>query len=188
MVGSGALIPRPETELLVERVISEENRKNVLEIGVGSGAVAITLKKECPEWQITASDNSTAALQIAEQNIKMHQVELKLVKSDLFTNINGKLDIIVSNPPYISPKDYKKLPSEIKLYEPAQALIANEDGLAFYKKILKNAKEHLTKNGVIYFEIGEKQADDITRLACDYRKVEIFKDLNERDRVVRIER
>ena len=159
-----------------------------MEIGVGSGAVAITMKKERPEWQITASDNSTAALQIAEQNIKMHQVELKLVKSDLFTNIIGKFNIIVSNPPYISSKDYKKLPSEIKLYEPAQALIANEDGLAFYKKILKNAKEHLTKNGVIYFEIGEKQADDIARLACDYRKVEIFQDLNERNRVVRIER
>jgi release factor glutamine methyltransferase len=188
IVGKGVLIPRPETEILVEKVLREKNRMKVLEIGTGSGAIAIILKKKHPQWQLTASDNSAAALQFAEQNIKLHQIELQLVKSDLFTKINGKFDIIVSNPPYISSKDYKKLPAEIKLHEPAQALIAGERGLEFYKKILKNAKEHLTKNGVIYFEIGEEQADDITRLACDYRKVEIYKDLNGRDRVVRIER
>ncbi|MDY6915143.1 MAG: peptide chain release factor N(5)-glutamine methyltransferase, partial [Candidatus Cloacimonadota bacterium] len=99
LVGNGALIPRPETELLVEKVLTEKNIERVLEIGTGSGAIAICLKKERPNWKITASDNSAKALQIAAQNIKLHQVELGLVNSDVFENITGKFDIIVSNPP-----------------------------------------------------------------------------------------
>ena len=188
-INKNVLIPRPETELLVEKVINENNKtKSVLEIGTGSGAIAIALAKNLNLDRIDAIDISKEALKLARKNAKENSVEINFYQSDIFENIEGKFDIIVSNPPYISGKEYEKLPAEIKNYEPINALLASENGLIFYKKILEKAKEYLTKNGKIYFEIGYDQAEkikEIAKLNC-FGKVSVFKDLNGFDRIMKI--
>ena len=188
-VDKSVLIPRPETELLVERIIAEENDiKNILEIGTGSGALVIALAKKMNGIVIDATDISEDALRIAEQNTILNQVDINIFKSDIFDNVLNKYDLIISNPPYISLTDYKQLPVEIKDFEPRSALQADDNGLFFYNKILQKAKDHLTESGKIYFEIGYDQAKKITEIAKKNRfsNIKVFKDLNGFDRIVRI--
>ena len=188
-VDKSVLIPRPETELLVERIIAEENDiKNILEIGTGSGALVIALAKKMNGIVIDATDISEDALRIAEQNTILNQVDINIFKSDIFDNVLNKYDLIISNPPYISLTDYKQLPVEIKDFEPKSALLADDNGLFFYNKILQKAKDHLTESGKIYFEIGYDQAKKITEIAKKNRfsNIKVFKDLNGFDRIVRI--
>ena len=188
-VDKSVLIPRPETELLVEIIIAEENDiKNILEIGTGSGALVIALAKKMNGIVIDATDISEDALRIAEQNAMLNQVDINIFKSDIFENVLCKYDIIISNPPYISLTDYEELPVEIKDFEPKSALLADDNGLFFYNKILQKAKDHLTESGKIYFEIGYDQAKKITEIAKEngFSNIKVFKDLNGFDRIVRI--
>ena len=189
MVNKNVLIPRPETELLVEKIIHEEkSRARILDIGTGSGAIVIALAKNLNEMIIDAVDISESALKTAKQNADMNNVEINFFQSDIFENVTNKYDLIISNPPYISQAAYEQLPAEIREYEPKSALLAETNGLYFYKKILQNAKEHLTKSGKIYFEIGYDQAEKIIEIAKEngFSNIQVFKDLNGFDRIVRI--
>lgn len=188
-VCNSVLIPRPETELLVEKIINEEKTVNsILEIGTGSGAIAIALSKNLNAKSIDAVDISETALKTAQQNADLNNVEINFFQSDIFEHVTAKYDLIISNPPYISLTEYEQLPKEIRDHEPKSALQAENNGLYFYEKILQNAKEHLTKSGKIYFEIGYDQADKIIGIAkengfCD---IQVFRDLNGFDRIMKI--
>ena len=187
LVNESVLIPRPETEYLVEKIIAEIGSCNrILDIGTGSGAIAITLKKELPHLMVTAVDISTMALQVAKENAKLNQVEVEFVESDLFANLNKKFDVIVSNPPYIPKMEYDALDKEILEYEPKSALLAEEDGLYFYRKILSESKSYLNEKGRIYFEIGYNQSDRIKKIAENngFTEIETVKDLNGFDRIM----
>jgi len=189
IVNKRVLIPRPETELLVEKIINEEKKaSSMLEIGTGSGAIVIALAKNLDNIKIDAIDILKDVLKIAEQNAKLNNVEINFFQSDIFKNVSEKYNIILSNPPYISQTDYEQLPVEIKDFEPKSALQAMNNGLYFYKEILKYAKEHLTKSGKIYFEIGYDQAKKITEIAKEngFSNIQVFKDLNGFDRIMRI--
>jgi len=186
-VNESVLIPRPETEYLVEKIITEIDSYNtILDIGSGSGAIAITLKKELPYLSITAVDISASALKIATENAKLNQVEIEFIESDIFSKLNTKFDIIVSNPPYIPQKEYEALDKEILEYEPKLALLAEDDGLYFYRRILSEAKLYLNVNGKIYFEIGYNQSDRIKKIAENngFTEIETLKDLNGFDRIM----
>ena len=188
-VDRNVLIPRPETELLVEKILNENlEARKILEIGTGSGAIAIAIAKNLFQAKITATDISEKVLQVAEKNAIENKVEINFINSNLFENISGKYDLIVSNPPYISKTEYEKLPSEIQKFEPKKALIADENGLFFYKKILAKAKDYLTKNGKIYFEIGLDQAERIKEIALinGFKNIEVCEDLNGFDRIIRM--
>ena len=186
-VNESVLIPRPETEYPVEKIITEIDSYNtILDIGSGSGAIAITLKKELPYLSITAVDISASALKIATENAKLNQVEIEFIESDIFSKLNTKFDIIVSNPPYIPQKEYEALDKEILEYEPKLALLAEDDGLYFYRRILSEAKLYLNVNGKIYFEIGYNQSDRIKKIAENngFTEIETLKDLNGFDRIM----
>ena len=188
-VNSAVLIPRPETEYLVEKIIKENpSLESVLDIGTGSGAIAVSLKKELPNCNVTASDISEKALKIAKKNAAENQVTIEFIQSDLFENIEDKYSVIVSNPPYIPLREYKDIDSEVKDFEPQSALLAEADGLHYYQKILEQAKEYLHENGIVYFEIGHDQAERIKKIAENngFFDVETLKDLNEFDRMMRI--
>lgn len=186
-VNPDVLIPRPETELLVEKVL-QEDFDSILEIGTGSGAIAIVLAKQMKNVQIEASDISEKALNIAGQNAELNNVSINFIQSDIFENIKGKYDIIVSNPPYISKKEYDNLAPEIRDYEPEISLLAKDEGLFYYKKVLENAKDYLTDKGKIYFEIGYDQAEKIREIAKEngFDEISVFQDLNGFDRIMRI--
>jgi release factor glutamine methyltransferase len=195
------LIPRPETELLVERIIQdcsflEEKEltkpKKLLDIGTGSGCIAITLAKYLPKWKIDASDISLEALKVAKGNASLNGVSIEFHHSDLFANIpalelkGAKYDVIVSNPPYIPEGEYVALQPEITLYEPKIALVAENKGVFFYEQILMKGKEFLNDEGKVYFEIGATQSDDIIRIAEQngYRVVDILRDYQDFVRVL----
>ena len=165
-VDKQVLIPRPETEELVELILAENPKKNlkVLDIGTGSGAIALALAKSRPDWTITAADISQDALDLAEENAKENSVDLIFIKSDCFSEISSKYDIIVSNPPYISRKDESEVGLNVLHSEPHLALFADEDGLAIYRKIAEEAKDYLTDGGKIYLEIGYKQGQSVPTL------------------------
>ena len=188
-VSNNVLIPRPETELLVEKIIdNEKNVTNILDIGTGSGAIVIALANNMKKIKIDATDISIDTLKITKQNADMNNVEINFFQSDIFENVTDKYDLIISNPPYISLAEYELLPKEIRDHEPKSALQAENNGLFFYEKILQNAKEYLTKSGKIYFEIGYDQAERITEIAKEngYHNIQVFKDLNCFDRIMRI--
>ncbi len=188
-VDKSVLIPRPETEYLVEKIINDnEKPDSILEIGTGSGCIAIALKKHFSNSKIVATDISETALETAAINSEINDVIINFLQSDLFENVSGKFDIIVSNPPYIPKQEFEILPKQILEFEPENALLAVDDGLYFYRAILEQAKKFLTKNGEIYFEIGHDQGNMINDIALDtgFSEIEIVKDLNGFDRIVRI--
>ncbi len=188
-VDKSVLIPRPETEYLVEKIINDnEKPDSILEIGTGSGCIAIALKKHFSNSKIVATDISETALETAAINSEINDVIINFLQSDLFENVSGKFDIIVSNPPYIPKQEFEILPKQILEFEPENALLAVDDGLYFYRAILEQAKKFLTKNGEIYFEIGHDQGNMINDIALDtgFNEIEMVKDLNGFDRIVRI--
>jgi release factor glutamine methyltransferase len=190
-VNENVLIPRPETEFLVERIIKEVPKDSkFLDIGTGSGAISITLAKELDSSNITALDISEQALETAKSNAELNDVKINFVLGNLLPEKIEKYDVIISNPPYIDEEDYKTLEPEITRYEPKLALVAEEKGLILYKKILQQAGAYLNENGVIYFEIGEKQAEAITEEAHrnGFSFCETYKDLNNHDRYMKIMR
>jgi len=248
-VNEDVLIPRPETEYMVDVVRTSEfgmlnkippnpplkrggfegalqrggfegalqrGEYNVLDLCTGSGAIAIALKKNFNEAEVFATDICEKALAIAKLNADVNECEIVFVRSDMFEcfkippnpplqrgglegalqrgGLEGALkregfDIIISNPPYISEEDYKTLEPEI-FFEPKIALLAEKNGLYFYEKILKEAKEYLKDDGLLYLEIGSEQADDVIKLAKEnnYTEYTIHKDLSDRNRFVRIKK
>ena len=190
-VDENVLIPRPDTEILVEEVIKiakKINAKKILDLCTGSGAIAISLAKYIKGSQITATDISRKALSIAKLNAANNNVEDKItfVSSNLFQNIpEEKYDIIVSNPPYIKRKVIEKLDKEVKK-EPIIALDGGNDGLEFYKKIVDDAYEYLKYKGYLCLEIGYDQKDEVTKLIENEGKyVDTYskKDLYDNDRI-----
>jgi len=190
-VTSDVLSPRMETEELIYKVIeyvkkSEKNNLKILDLCTGSGVIAITLKKELEDYpvEIIASDVSVAALNIAKENANTNKAEVSFIQSDIFENIKDKFDIIVSNPPYIDYKDRTTMQDNVLNYDPHLALFAEEEGMYFYRRIIEEAKEHLTQDGVIFFEIGYDQREKIIELSrLNNYNAKVYKDINGRDRM-----
>jgi len=187
-VDENVLIPRQDTEILIEKICHDIKSRNgevsVLDIGTGSGAIAITIQKET-NAKVSAVDVSDGALEIAKHNAKSLESSVDFAKSDLFENVNGKFDFIVSNPPYIESSVIETLDDEVKLNEPILALDGGEDGLDFYKKIVNEAPNHLNKGGKLYFEIGYNQAEALKNLMeTNFKNIKVYKDYGNNDRVV----
>jgi len=161
------LIPRPDTEVIVEEalaVLRQESwrRPRILDIGTGSGAIALALACEVPGASITATDISEAALQTAQKNAAALNVEpIVFLKGDLFEPVEGRFDLIVSNPPYIGADEYQSLPPGVKNFEPEEALRAGQTGLEFYEKLIYQAHGYLTENGWLLLEIGARQKQEV---------------------------
>ena len=188
-VDERVLIPRPETEELVELILAEnpETNLSVLDIGTGSGAIALALAKNRPDWSVTAVDISQDALDLATENAKVQNLQIFLKKSDCFTEISEKYDIIVSNPPYISREDESEVGLNVLHSEPHLALFADEDGLAIYRRIAEDAKDYLKDGGKIYLEIGYKQGQSVSDLFREHlpeKRVRTLKDQFGQDRMV----
>ena len=167
-VDKRVLIPRRETEELIEKTIKYIKKTNIkiLDLCTGSGCVAITLKKMFPDSIVDASDISKDALDLAIENAKLNNVDVNFIESDLFNNINKKYDLIISNPPYISREE--DIMDVVKNNEPNIALFADNDGLYFYEEILKNVKKYMNSDCVIAFEIGYSQGDNLKELVKKY--------------------
>lgn len=183
------LIPRFETEILVEKILDLNIAfKNILEIGVGSGIISITLALEIEDSKIIGVDISQNAIDLANRNKEKFNVKnCEFIKSDLFSNVNKnlKFDLIVSNPPYINLEDMGKLEEKLS-YEPEIALYGGEDGLDFYRAIIEGANEYLSSNGVIAFEIGYNQGESIKDILKErnFKDISIYKDYNDFDRCI----
>ena len=188
-VDKNVLIPQPDTEILVERVIEYCNNINyslkILDLCTGSGAIAISLAKYIKNANIYATDISENAIEIANKNAKINKVGINFIKSDMFENIEEKdFDIIVSNPPYIKTSVISTLSNEVK-NEPHIALDGGKDGLKFYNIICEKAEKYMNRNGIIFLEIGYDQKENIMNIfKKKYREVYCLKDLNNNDRVI----
>ena len=189
-VNENVLIPRYETEYLVEKTIKysktifKDKKIDIVDLGTGSGCIAVALAKELNS-NMTEIDISNEALQIAKINSKENNVNIKFIKNDMLENINTKFDIIISNPPYI--KENEEIMDSVKLYEPHTALYASDNGLYFYKKILKEAVNNVKEKFIIAFEIGYMQGKDIIDIAkyyFPYAKILLEKDLSNKDRYI----
>ena len=191
-VNKNVLIPRFETELLVDKTIKYiktnfKNRVDILDIATGSGCIAITLKKEI-DSTVDASDISEEALKVAQENALNNKVDINFINSDMLTNITKKYDIIISNPPYLTKND--DIMDIVKNNEPEIALYAKDNGLYYYDVILKNIKNNLKDKYLIAFEIGYTQGEAIKNIAIKYLdniNVKIEKDYSNKDRFVFIE-
>lgn len=192
-VDSNVLIPRQDTETLIETIIDKSKEtpfKNIIEIGTGSGCISISLAKFLPYSKITAVDISENALKIARKNAKINQVEdrIKWIQGDLLSNYisDKKIDLIVSNPPYIRTQDCMVLDREVREHEPNLALDGGQDGLDFYRKITSQSKEYLKENGILAYEIGHDQSNDVYNIlkSNGFTRIRQIKDLAGKDRVV----
>ena len=189
-VDENVLIPRPDTEILVEEVIKiaqKYNTPRILDLCTGSGAIAISLKKFVPNADITAVDISEKALEIAQKNAKKLETKINFLKSDLFDKLdNKKFDIIVSNPPYIRKDEIKKLSEEVQK-EPKIALDGGEDGLDFYRIIAEQAINYLKTGSFLCFEIGYNKKNDVIKIIEDEKNNKntyCKKDLYGNDRII----
>ncbi|MBQ8615725.1 MAG: peptide chain release factor N(5)-glutamine methyltransferase [Clostridia bacterium] len=185
-VDDNVLSPRPETELLVEtalKYIKQNNYKTALDLCTGSGCIAIATKLNS-DIQMTASDISQKALNIAKQNAKTHNADIKFIHSNMFEKIDGTYDIIISNPPYIDTDEIAELEAEVKEHDPYIALDGGEMGLKYYNIIHDNLRKHLNDNGMIVMEIGEDQKELLISLFNDFNLVESLTDLSGNDRVL----
>ena len=191
-VDERVLIPRPETEELVELILTENPKENlkVLDIGTGSGAIALVLAKNRPDWSVTAADISQEALDLSLENAYAQNLNLSFIKSDCFSEISSKYDIIVSNPPYISRADEEEVGLNVLHSEPHLALFADEEGLAIYRRIAEESKDHLNDGGKIYLEIGYKQGESVPAIFKENfpeKRVRTLKDQFGQDRMVVID-
>ena len=190
-VAPGVLIPRPETELLVEFVIKTAPAEaEICDIGIGSGAIAIAVAYERPDTTVLGVDYHHVPIKISGENMKKYNLKnLKIQKSDLLADIGPqKFDIITANLPYVSGKEYSALEKEVKDFEPKTALYADDEGCALIAKTVDQAVSHLKDKGYIIFEIGYEQGDKVAELLREngsYSEIEIIKDLNGLDRFVK---
>lgn len=181
------LIPRLDTECLVVEV--EQYLKKgmrVLDMCTGSGCIAISMKCRNPEIEVFASDISVSALEVAGFNAKKQEIPITFYLSDLFKDISGTFDVIVSNPPYIPTGEVDTLMPEVRDHEPRLALDGSVDGLKFYRRIAKEAKEYLHPSGLLFFEIGSTQAEDVKEImdSFGYGNIRIIKDMAGLDRII----
>lgn len=186
IVNKHVLIPRQDTEVLVEEVLKQAKKKRILDLCTGSGCIIISLAKLGDLGQAWGSDISKEALLVAKENAYKNQAAVEWIESDLFTSISGKFDIIVSNPPYIETEVISTLSKEVRDFEPRLALDGKEDGLFFYRIIIQKAKQYLETNGMLYLEIGYNQAKQVTFLMKQegYKQITVIKDLSSLDRVI----
>jgi len=197
-VDERVLIPRPETETLVEAVIEQlkdKEKPKIIDLGTGSGAIAISLAKNLKEAFVYATDVSRDALEVAKENAVRNKVEnqIEFLWGDLFDplrdkNLEGQIDCVVSNPPYVSRDEFETLPKEIKDYEPIVALASEGEGVFFHKKIIENSVGFLKKRGLLALEMALGQAEKVANLihqSGDFSNTEIIKDLSGIDRVVK---
>lgn len=185
-VNSSVLIPRQDTETLVEEALkAAKPGMNILDMCTGSGCVLISILKNVDAKGI-GYDISKQALNVAKENAKRNHVVCEFERSDLFENVDGTYDIIVSNPPYIPTEVIHTLMPEVKEFEPMEALDGMEDGLHFYRRIVREAKEHLAKGGYLMLEIGHDQGASVSDMLeyGGYAEVRVIKDLARNDRVV----
>ena len=190
-VTSDVLSPRMETEELVYKVIDYIRKNNltnikILDLCTGSGIIGITLKKELEEFdvKILASDISSRALTVAKENASSLKEDISFVESDLFSNIQDKFDIIVSNPPYIAHNDKKTIKENVLNYDPHLALFAGEEGMYFYRNIIEKSRSYLNEKGIMFFEIGYDQKEKIITLGENNKfETVVYKDINGRDRI-----
>lgn len=190
-VTSDVLSPRMETEELVYKVIDYIRKNNltntkILDLCTGSGIIGITLKKELEEFdvKILASDISSRALTVAKENASSLEADISFVESDLFSNVQDKFDIIVSNPPYIAHDDKKTIKENVLNYDPHLALFADEEGMYFYRNIIEKSRPYLNEKGIIFFEIGYDQKEKIITLGENNKfETVVYKDINGRDRI-----
>ena len=180
------LIPRPETEHVVESVLEEFTNRgsqpiNIVDVGTGSGAIAIALAKHLPHAQLVAVDISTAALEVARANAERHGLmhRIRFIRSDLLTELSsfGEFDAVVSNPPYVPEQDRGMLHPQVSHFEPASALFAGEDGLAIYRRLIPQAYAALKSAGLLAMEIGHGQRDEIAAMLSSWNEARFLKDL-----------
>ncbi len=189
-VNENVLIPRFDTEILVEQALSFLSDRNdnvdVLDMCTGSGCIAITVDKMCSNATVDACDISPKALAVAKKNNEKNHCDVNFIESDLFENITKKYDLFLSNPPYIETEEIKKLDAEVKLHDPMLALDGHEDGLFFYKKIIGKLPMHLKDGAKAIFEIGYNQSAAVESLLKDNDFINVItvKDLAGLDRVV----
>ena len=196
IVNKDVLIPRVETEELVALILSQydeyykNKRINLCDVGTGSGAIAISLKKEEDNLNVYASDISIEALNVAKENAKLNNCDITFLSGSLlepYIENSIKVDILVSNPPYI--KTSETIESSVYDYEPHIALFGGDDGLKYYRDILSDAHKILAENGLIFFEMGYDQKDSLTALAKNYypdSEIKVFKDINNKNRMFMI--
>lgn len=197
IVDKGVLIPRPETEILVDTVVTFMEKKQdkkkwkILDLGTGTGIIPISINNYFDNNEnalsFTVTDISPHALEICQKNLSLYKMEnVEIINSDLFENIEGKFDIIISNPPYIAEDEWENLPAEIRDHEPKDALLAGEKGLKFYRKIMHNVGDYLMPEARVFLEIGAEQGEEVAALIkkYNYELINITKDINDRERVV----
>ncbi len=198
MVTPDVLIPRPESELILESILRPGEDRNrllrIIDLCTGSGCIAVSLAKELPQARILATDKSPKALSIAGENARRHGVtdSIRFFEGDLFVpleelDIHGQVDIIAANPPYVPLVDYSTLQPEVRDYEPEMALFAGPDGAEIHRRILEEAPAFLKKHGMLIMEMGAGQADSLVQMARQagsYNPPEILKDLAGIDRVI----
>ncbi|OJG72735.1 protein-(glutamine-N5) methyltransferase, release factor-specific [Enterococcus quebecensis] len=189
-VNEHTLIPRPETEELVDRCLRENpnNELNVVDVGTGTGAIGISLKLARPAWQVTAIDISDEALKVAEKNAEQLKADVHFIHGDgLKPMKDQKIDILISNPPYISNAEWNLMDESVRTFEPKTALFAENDGLAIYQQLAEEAKEKLNVASKIYLEIGFQQGNAVKQLfqqAFPEKQVQVAQDLSGNDRMV----
>ena len=197
-ITADCLIPRPETELLVQRAIeflrTRSGVQYICDLCTGSGCIAVAIAKNVPDARVTATDISSAALEVAARNIEKHRLneQIRLLCGDLFEPIIQQLDVnqfdlIVCNPPYVSTAEYEKLDKNVKDYEPASALLAGADGMDVYRSIIKKVDEFLKPGAALMLEIGYAQGSAVRELLEQpgaFAEIKIEKDLHDNDRIV----
>lgn len=189
-VNPDVLVPRQDTELLVERAVqyinSLQEKVKVLDMCTGSGCIAISVDKLCPNAEVVAVDISEKALLVAEENNRQNSTNVTFLHSDLFENIQGQFDIIISNPPYIKTEEIQGLMQEVKEHEPILALDGDWDGLKFYRRISKQSEKSLKNGGKIMLEIGYDQGKTVPEILekDGFKEIKVLKDLSGNDRVI----
>jgi len=186
-VDVNVLDPRPETEVLVQAVLNNAGAaRTILDLGTGSGCVAISLALMLKQVSVSASDISEKALLVARRNAEENGAMVSFVISDWFSSFSKRFDIIVSNPPYISSSDFTKLPNDVRSYDPKLALVGGRDGLDCYRKIAQSLSLHLNNDGLAFFEIGFGQKQCVTNIFSQegLSVVNVWNDINRLERVI----
>jgi release factor glutamine methyltransferase len=198
-VNSKVLIPRPETEELVARIVGDHTGKKVriLDVGTGSGCIAVALAHALPGSDVTAVDVSAGALQVAAVNARRNKVAVSFIRTDVLSlqqaeqDITGRFDLIVSNPPYVRESEKAGMEKNVLLYEPPQALfVADNDPLLFYRAIARLSEKKLKEGGYLYFEINSQLGKETTDALKKegYENVELIRDLSGKDRIIKAEK
>lgn len=188
-VTSDTLIPRPETEELVEKCLQMTSEKalKVIDVGTGTGAIAITLKLERPDWQVSAVDISPKALETARDNSQNLRAAVDFYLGDTLEPIGAPIDVLISNPPYISEEEWEWMDESVRLFEPKLALFAENSGLAIYQRLAEQAQQKLAEKGKIFLEIGFQQGEVVQKMFQEVfpdKTVTICQDLSGKDRMI----